>query len=157
MKKKIFIAVSLLCVLLVIVLSTLTAADERIEKDKILEVSQEWKDNYLKYQVDENLMDTLKAKIGDNLSIDVYLGTWCSDSQNNVPVFIKIIDSLKQENLPVNYFNVERKPNREIKYFVEKMKVERVPTFIFYRNGEEIGRIVENPKNSIIEDFIEIL
>jgi len=32
-----------------------------------------------------------------------------------------------------------------------------VPTFIFYRGGGEIGRIVENPKAGMIEDFMEIV
>jgi len=37
------------------------------------------------------------------------------------------------------------------------LKVERVPTFIFFRDGREIGRIVENPKTGMVEDFMEIL
>lgn len=39
----------------------------------------------------------------------------------------------------------------------EKHHVERVPTLVFLRNGEEIGRIVEYPKRSIEEDFWEII
>jgi hypothetical protein len=52
---------------------------------------------------------------------------------------------------------VKRKPSKKVKYFVEELKVERVPTFIFYRDGKEIGRIIENPKTSLIEDFLEIV
>jgi len=40
---------------------------------------------------------------------------------------------------------------------VEELKVERVPTFIFYRAGTEIGRIVENPTRGILEDFLAIV
>jgi thiol-disulfide isomerase/thioredoxin len=127
-----------------------------INKEKILKTSSVWQENYTNYQVDESLLDTLKTKIGDNLEIVVYLGTWCSDSENNVPKFMKIIDALGQD-VPVKYFNVKRKPNKNVKYYYKGLKVEYVPTFIFYRDGKEIGRIVENPQNSLIEDFLEII
>jgi len=142
---------------LVILLSPLLTGQEKIDKSKILETGQEWKDNYMNYRVNDSMLETLKAKIGDGLKIDVYLGTWCSDSLNNVPKFIKIIEALAADNLPVTYYNVNRKPSSDVKYYVEDLKVERVPTFIFYRDGKEIGRIVENPKNSLIEDFLEII
>jgi hypothetical protein len=157
MKKKNLIAIWVIGISMVFFLSPLLTAMEKIDKNKILATGQEWKDNYMNYRVDESFLETLKTKIGDNLKIDVYLGTWCSDSLNNVPKFIKIIDTVGEDNIPVNYYNVERKPSKDVKYFVEDLKVERVPTFIFYRDGKEIGRIVENPKNSLLEDFLEII
>jgi len=160
MKKKNLITIIttwIMGVSLVFFLSPLLAGQEKIDKNKILATGQEWKDNYMNYRVDESFLDTLKAKIGDDLKIDVYLGTWCSDSLNNVPKFIKIIEAVGADNFPVNYYNVNRKPSSDVKYYVEDLKVERVPTFIFYRDGKEIGRIVENPKNTLIEDFLEII
>jgi hypothetical protein len=35
--------------------------------------------------------------------------------------------------------------------------IERVPTFIFLKHGEEIGRIVENPQASLEGDMLSIL
>ena len=127
MKKKNFntiIAAWMMGISLVIFLSMQLPGMEKIDKDKILATSQEWKDNYMYYHLDDALLETLKTKIGENLKIDVYLGTWCSDSLNNVPKFIKIIEAAAAENLPVNYYNVERKPGKEVKYFVEDLKVE---------------------------------
>lgn len=130
----------------------------KTDKEKILKTNADWGKKYMNYRVDESLLDTLKSKTGDDLNIVVYLGTWCGDSLNNVPGFIKIIDELGAgDKIPVEYYNVKRKPNRSMKYYVEELTVERVPTFIFYRSGKEIGRIVENPKNSLIEDFLEII
>ena len=157
MKKKNRSAMGILGITLVIFFSFLLPGMEKIDKDKILQSDQEWKDIYDQYMVDLSLLGILKEKIGDNLKIDVYLGLWCPDSKHNVPVFMKIIDILGQDNLEVNYYTVERKANKDIKYYVEDKKVERVPTFIFYRDGKEIGRIVENPKKSIMEDFLEII
>jgi len=160
MKNKNLIAIIttwIMGVSLVIFFSPLLTGQVKIDKNEMLATGQEWKDNYMNYQVDESLLETLKAKIGENLKIDVYLGTWCSDSLNNVPKFIKIIEALGADNLPVNYYNVNRKSGSDVKYYVEDLKVERVPTFIFYRDGKEIGRIIENPKNTLVEDFLEII
>ena len=40
---------------------------------------------------------------------------------------------------------------------VDSLNIELVPTFIFYRDGDEIGRIIETPQQSIEEDTYRIL
>jgi thiol-disulfide isomerase/thioredoxin len=131
-------------------------AMEKTGKNEIL-ANEGWNEVYTGYRVDESFIDTLKAKTGDNLKIDVYLAYWCGDSKRNVPPFLKIIETINNPKVQVNYYTVKRKPNKETKYFVADLKVERVPTFIFYRDGKEIGRIIENPKTSLVEDFLEII
>ncbi len=129
---------------------------EKIDKNNILKTGKEWMENYDKFEPQNELLETVKNSLGDNLKIDVYLGLWCPDSRNNVPKFLKIMDRLKAY-VPVNYYAVRQKPNKDVKYYVEDMKVERVPTFVFFRDGKEIGRIIENPKKSLLDDFLEIL
>lgn len=129
---------------------------EKVDKETILKTSQEWQDNYHNYTVDPSILEILKTK-AEGLKIDVYLGLWCSDSRHNVPGFIKIIDSIENPDLVVNYYAVERKPNKDVKYFIDEFNVERVPTFIFYKGGKEIGRIIENPKKTLYDDFLEII
>lgn len=131
-------------------------AAEKVGKAEIL-AQDGWKQGYAAYRPDDGLIEALKSKVGEDLKIDVYLAFWCGDSRNNVPKFLKIIDKIGSSSLKVNYYTCKRKPNKETKYFVEKLQVERVPTFIFYRQGKEIGRIIENPKASLIEDFLEII
>ncbi len=129
---------------------------EEITKDKILGNGQEWKDKYDKYDPPADILSALKSKVDEHMKIDVYLGLWCPDSRNNVPVFLKIMDGLGVEIL-IRYLAVPRKANRTDKYYVESMDVEKVPTFIFYRDGKEIGRIKENPKTSMIDDMLDIV
>jgi hypothetical protein len=129
---------------------------EEITKEKILATGPEWQEKYDKYQPEADMVEALKAKLGADMRIDVYLGLWCPDSRNNVPPFIKIIDRLGT-GIPVRYFSEPRKASKDVKYFVEELKVERVPTFVFYKDGKEIGRIIENPKLSLIEDIMEIV
>ncbi len=137
-------------------LSPAGQASEEITKEKILAAAPEWQEKYDKYQPVAEIVDAMKAKLGPDMRIDVYLALWCPDSRNNVPVFIKILDRAGTA-VPVRYFNLARKAKKDVKYYVEELKVERVPTFIFYRDGKEIGRIVENPKAGMIEDLAEIV
>ena len=137
--------------------SVAAAPPEEIARETLLAAGQEWQEKYDQYQPEADMVDALKAKLADGgVSIDVYLGVWCPDSRNNVPPFIKILDRLGP-TVPVRYFSVGRKPSKDTKYFVEDLKVERVPTFVFYRGKGEIGRIVENPKVGMLEDFMEII
>lgn len=146
--KKVLLVVFML--IMAVVFATVRVNKAQILKDK------DWNQRYLDYEPDSSMIDTLKSKVDKNLRIDVYLAFWCGDSKRNVPLFLKIIDQVGKE-VRVHYFSVDRKPSRDIKYFVDKLKVERVPTFIFYRDGKEIGRIIENPQKNMLEDFLEIL
>jgi sulfite reductase alpha subunit-like flavoprotein len=142
--------------LLLSLVSVIGQTKEEIARDKILASGPEWQQKYDKYQPAADMVEALKAKMGANMKIDVYLGIWCPDSRNNVPPFIKILD-LVGTGVPIRYFDVPRKASRDVKYYVEEMNVERVPSFIFFRDGKEVGRIIENPKMGMIEDMMEIL
>jgi hypothetical protein len=126
-----------------------------VNKADILQ-NPEWKKIYDAYKPDAELMENLKNRAPE-LKADVYFAYWCDDSKNNVPVFLKILDTLNVPEFKVNFFAVERKATADQKYFVEDKMVEKVPTFIFYANDFEMGRIVENPKNSILQDMMIIV
>jgi hypothetical protein len=143
-------------VVLVLPLRSFGGGEEELTRDKILATSQEWQQKYDEYQPPADMVDALKTRLGADVRIDVYLGIWCPDSRNNVPPFIKTLD-LAAGQAAVRYIGVPRKASKDLKYFVEEFQIERVPTFIIYRAGKEIGRIVENPKTGIIEDLMEIV
>ena len=147
MKKFLFVVFILMVVV--------SFAADRVDRAQILK-DEGWKQRHMTYEPDSSMIDTLKSKVGDNLQVEVYLAFWCGDSKRNVPLFLKIIDQVGS-GVKVNYYSVERKPTKDTKYFVEKLKIERVPTFIFYRDGKEIGRIIENPKTNMLEDFLVIV
>lgn len=149
--------VLIVCVFIGLLLSLSISAMETITREQILSYGGDWQKNYDQYEIDEAVIKEIKSALGESLRIDVYLGLWCRDSVNNVPKFIKIIDALEAEELKVNYFTVERSDKQDTSYFVPELKIERVPTFIFYCNDIEIGRIIENPIKSLIEDFLDIL
>src|SRR3989339_1862494 len=102
---------------------------------------------YENYEVDENIYELDSAKL-ENISITIVLGTWCSDSRREVPAFFKILDALKFPAEKISLLAVDRNkqlPGNEI----DDLEIEFVPTFIIYREGEEIGRIVEAPQETL--------
>ncbi len=107
---------------------------------------------YDSYGADTTIIKSLSL-IDKDFSIIIVLGNWCSDSEMNVPIFFQVIDSANLENINIQIFCVDRTKTVE----KTELEIEKVPTFIIYRNGEEIGRIVESPTKSMEEDLLEIL
>ncbi len=140
----------LLFLLPVILLSAERSGDREILNHPL------WKQGFDEYTVNREIVEILQSKIREIDSIDVYFAFWCGDSVNNVPPFIKIVNAIEEKHLKINYFKVKRKQSGE-KYYYKKLRVERVPTFIFFKDEKEIGRIIENPKKNIEEDILEIL
>lgn len=116
----------------------------------------EWQKIYDAYQPDAGLIANLKNR-APQLRADVVFAFWCDDSKNHVPVFLKILDAIAVPEFKVNFYEVERKATADQKFYAEDMMVEKVPTFIFYANDFELGRIVENPTNSILQDMMIIV
>lgn len=148
-----------LSAMVLLLLPLIGAADvpvTEIDKERILDESQEWKNNYDSQRTSEALIKELKSKLGAGFKIDIYLGLWCPDSRNNVPPFLKILDEIGT-GVEVHFFSVPRKPAKSIQYYVDRVQIERVPTFVFYRDRKEIGRIIENPSKGLAEDMLEII
>ena len=116
-----------------------------------------WIQVYDDFNVDMNKISSLKKLIKDDIRIDVYFAFWCGDSRKNVPAFIKILDKLNYKKLSVNFYSIERKKDKSGNYFIDSLKIERVPTFVFYKDNDEIGRIIENPEKTLLDDFMKIL
>lgn len=112
-------------------------------------------ENYLNYNPDEAVTDQLNSFL-TNLKIKIVLGTWCGDSREFVPAFLKILDFIKfpEENLEM--ICVDRK-KKGFGNEVDNLEINFVPTFIFYRGDNEIGRIIELPNVTLESDFLEIV
>ena len=90
------------------------------------------------------------------LKIKVFMGTWCEDSQREIPHFFKLLDQIRfdQNNLEM-YAMSEEKTTPENS---EKgLEIYHVPTLIFFRNKNEINRFVELPVNSLESDISKII
>jgi hypothetical protein len=145
----------LLLAMIFVALGGIARGQSAVDKADILRTAG-WQQIYDGYTPDEAQLAGLRKKTAA-LRVDVYFGYWCDDSKNNVPLFLKIIDSLNVPELKVNFFALEKKQKTGQKYYVEDMLVEKVPTFIFFLNDSEMGRIIENPKTTILQDMMQIV
>lgn len=114
-----------------------------------------WNSAYRMYEADSTIAEEIKEKLED-VDIKLVMGTWCSDSRREVPHFYKILDEINYPEEKVTLINVNRE-KRGLENEVEGLDINFVPTFIFYKNEKELGRIVEMPFNTLEEDVLEIL
>jgi len=111
---------------------------------------------YSDYQPDPDIMAQLKAIDIDDYTITIVLGTWCPDSRREVPRFMKIIDLWGFPENKIRFIGVDINKVAPLEDYT-KYAIERVPTFIFYENKSEKGRIIEIPVTSLEEDTRNIL
>lgn len=92
----------------------------------------------------------------EDVAITLYMGTWCKDSRREVPRFVKILQETGYAPERVRMIAMTRDKDTPQNY--EKgMSIINVPTFIFYKDGEELGRIVEYPIEDLESDMLKIL
>ena len=107
------------------------------------------------YSVDSVTLKDISDKLKD-VKITIVMGTWCSDSRREVPRFLKILDLLPFDQKNLNMICVDRTKTAP-DCGVEKLDIKFVPTFIFYKDDIEIGRIVETPKETLEKDLVKIV
>jgi len=108
---------------------------------------------YDAYHPDLNGFDSANLK---QISIKIFMGTWCHDSKREVPRLYKILDELyyDYENFEIIGLTKDKKG-----YFQDyaTFGITNTPTIIFYRNDVEIGRIIEEPKGSLEDQMARII
>ena len=100
-------------------------------------------------------MITMLRSMDKGISTIVFLGTWCPDSRRNVPHFLKVADEAGVSPDSIRLYCVDRSKKSD-DGLTATYNIQRVPTFIFFKGGKEIGRIVESPELTIEQDMVRI-
>lgn len=129
----------------------------KIEKSDLLQTPHKaWFDPmYKSYKPDEGALKTIKENINE-YKILMYMGTWCADSQREVPKFYKLLElsEFDTDNLEVIAVREDKTlPDDGQK----KYNIIYVPTIIFMKNGKEVGRFVEYPQEELENDIAKIV
>ena len=112
-------------------------------------------ENYKNYDLDELTAKKIKPLI-KNFEITVFMGTWCEESQKDIPGFFKLYDYIKADNDKIQLIGMSEQKTTPQNY--EKgLEIFNVPTYIFKKNGKEINRIVEFPVETLEKDIFKIL
>lgn len=105
--------------------------------------------------VEAPLVARLRA-IGEPTEVLVFLATWCSDSRDGVPAFVRAIEAADNPNIRVTLYGVDDR-KEDPAGLAAAYGVVRVPTFVVIRENVEVGRMVETPRESFPEDFLRVL
>ncbi len=110
---------------------------------------------YENYKSDPETIVKLKSFTND-VKIKIVMGTWCEDSQNQVPRFYKILKQIDFDLKKVTLITVDRK-KKTPDHLEKGLAITHVPTFIIYKNGKELHRIVESPIETLEKDLLKIV
>ncbi|MGI9547147.1 MAG: TlpA family protein disulfide reductase [Flavobacteriaceae bacterium] len=120
----------------------------------------EWYKVFYEYhEPDKTLIEEFKGDL-KKYNVLVFMGTWCSDSQREIPAFIKLLD---EAEFPLDQLKIvgvhdkgefyKTSPNGE----EWGLQIKMVPTIIFLKDGKEVNRIVESPLESLEKDIKQII
>jgi thiol-disulfide isomerase/thioredoxin len=117
---------------------------------------KKWFDvGYKEHTLDTATVNTIKGSLAE-ATITVFMGTWCEDSQREVPAFYKVLDLAGIDASTVKLITItEGKDAPE--NLIKENDIQYVPTIIFEKNGAEMGRIVEYSIFSMEKDIEKIL
>jgi thiol-disulfide isomerase/thioredoxin len=108
------------------------------------------------YQVKTDAINKLLDISKGDLSIKIVMGIWCPDSRREVPRFMRVLDAWQFPSAKVTFIGVDDAKQSPVGEYL-KLNIQRVPTFIVYKNNIEAGRIIENPATSLEQDMVNIL
>lgn len=123
----------------------------KISSKQLLSDFQDFNKQFLSYNASHQDIELIK-NIETPIEIVALFGTWCHDSVREIPRLNKLLQSAKNPNITSSLIAVDYKKTADIKY-----NLKYTPTIIVYQQGNEIGRIIENPKKSIAQDIVAML
>jgi len=127
-----------------------------ISKESLLKDYAGFSENFQQFTLSEAEQNVI-ADWPQDLTIDVYFGTWCHDSIREVPKLMKILSAKKDIKLSLIALNYQKQDPQDLAI---ANQVKYTPTIIVYRDidkKQEIGRIIERPKQSLIIDINQFL
>jgi thiol-disulfide isomerase/thioredoxin len=114
-----------------------------------------YKLTYQTYQPDIESIEKLK-KTAPGHTFLIFAGTWCKDTKRELPRFFKVADAaaIPKEDIRLIFLDRNKKAKDNS---AEENKITHIPTFILLLDGKEKGRIVEETKQSMEKDLLDLL
>jgi hypothetical protein len=110
----------------------------------------QFRSNYQQYQPSADELAAANSLSGKSLV--VLFGTWCHDSEREVPRLLKVLDlsGVKLANLSLHGVNFNKQEPTNLHH---QFDLKYTPTIILLQDKDELGRIVEKPLESLGEDL----
>lgn len=111
---------------------------------------------YKNYKARPDALENIQ-KQKDSIEIVAFMGTWCEDSHFIIPQLLALLDSAKFPTEKCSLIGVDRN-KKTVGRLSEALNVTLVPTILVFKNGKELGRIVEFGKYGMFDkELAEIL
>ncbi len=137
-----------------------------VAREDVLRHFPAWSDTARAYAPDTAQVAAL-AGVQQPIEIVCVMGTWCGDSQREVPRLWRVLEAAANPRLRLTMLAVGRKDDLAAQDMAEEIGCPRdlrsrwdvtlVPTFIFLDGERELGRIVETPRVTLEADAAAIL
>lgn len=86
----------------------------------------------------------------------IFGGSWCPDTEAQLPRIMKILEASAVPPDRIQIYGVDYR-RREFTGTARTYRIDKIPTVVVLVNGKEAGRIVEFPRKTWEDDFIDIL
>lgn len=121
-----------------------------------LEACTGWQDAWAEpYDADPAALAAIRAHAA-GIEVLIFNATWCPDCVREVPRTFRIIDQAGLGALPLTILGLDR-TLRDAEGLAARWAIRAVPTFIFVRDGRELGRIIERPTGTLEGHIAQIL
>jgi thiol-disulfide isomerase/thioredoxin len=127
-----------------------------ISESQLLNDFSHFNENFQEFSISEQEQGII-AQWPATLQIDVYFGTWCHDSEREVPKLLKLLKANKHITSTLIALDYQKE---DPEAFAKGSQIKYTPTFIVYRDKhkkEELGRIIERPNKTLVEDINQLL
>jgi len=117
-----------------------------------LKAYESWKSLFAAapYVPDPAAIAAIKSSARD-VTVLLIMATWCPDSRRELPRYFAIMDAAGVADSTLTMVGVDR-TKKDGEGLTDKWGITRVPTFVFLRKGQEIGRVVERvPAGTTLE------
>ncbi|PQB03740.1 thioredoxin family protein [Aureitalea marina] len=111
--------------------------------------------SYTDHRMDTVLVDSIKPLLS-GVSFKIFMGSWCEDSQREVPALFKILDYADFDTSNIELIAVDHDKITPQDYEADH-NIEYIPSIMLMKDGEEIKRIVEYPVGTLEQDLLAIL
>lgn len=105
--------------------------------------------NFKAYSPRQDAMEALK-KNADSIQLLVFMGTWCEDSHFIIPKLYALTDAAGFSQEHITLIGTDRN-KKTLSNLANALNVTHVPTIIIFRNGRELGRIIEYGKYGMFD------
>ena len=125
-------------------------------RERIESTHPSWVQSSVSAEIDVEAARAL-ASVEPGAEVLVFLGTWCGDSEREVPRLWRALDEAGGSvPFTIQYVGVDRE-KKQPSAPITNYDVQFVPTFIVSRAGREVGRIIEKAPHGVERDLLALL